>query len=56
LLAASLAEKMAGQNATLTIVLAAAFFVVSVVFVWRSFYAMRIGGSHGAASGAAAGK
>jgi K(+)-stimulated pyrophosphate-energized sodium pump len=54
LLAASLAEKMAGQNATLTIVLAAAFFLVSAVFVWRSFYAMRIGGSRGAASGAAA--
>jgi hypothetical protein len=24
-------------------VLAAVFFIVSVVFVWRSFYAMRIG-------------
>jgi K(+)-stimulated pyrophosphate-energized sodium pump len=56
LLAASLAEKMAGENPTLTIVLAAAFFVVSAVFVWRSFYAMRIGGSRGAAGGAAAGK
>jgi K(+)-stimulated pyrophosphate-energized sodium pump len=25
--------------------LAAVFFAVSVVFVWRSFYGMRIGGS-----------
>jgi K(+)-stimulated pyrophosphate-energized sodium pump len=31
------------QGATLTHVLAAAFFAVSVFFVWRSFYGMRIG-------------
>ncbi len=43
LLAASLAESMAGKNPTLTYVLAAVFFLVSMVFVWRSFYAMRIG-------------
>jgi hypothetical protein len=30
------------QNAMLTHVLAAAFFAVSVTFVWRSFYSMRI--------------
>jgi len=33
--------------------LAAVFFVVSVVFVWRSFYGMRIKGSEPTASGAA---
>ncbi|PYN18518.1 MAG: sodium-translocating pyrophosphatase, partial [Candidatus Rokuibacteriota bacterium] len=33
--------------------LAAVFFVVSVVFVWRSFYGMRIKGSEPPASGAA---
>ena len=54
LLAASLAERMAGENPTLTIVLAAAFFVVSAVFVWRSFYGMRIGGARDAAEAAAA--
>jgi K(+)-stimulated pyrophosphate-energized sodium pump len=31
------------QGATLTHVLAAGFFAVSVFFVWRSFYGMRIG-------------
>jgi K(+)-stimulated pyrophosphate-energized sodium pump len=45
LLAASLAEKMAGQNPTLTYVLSGAFFLVSMYFVWRSFYGMRIGGA-----------
>jgi K(+)-stimulated pyrophosphate-energized sodium pump len=45
LLAASLAEKMAGENATMTTVLAGAFFLVSMFFVWRSFYGMRIGGA-----------
>jgi K(+)-stimulated pyrophosphate-energized sodium pump len=30
------------QSATLTHILAVAFFLVGVVFVWRSFYAMRI--------------
>ena len=33
------------QGPTLTHLLSAAFFAVSVVFVWRSFYAMRIGKS-----------
>ena len=32
------------QGAALTHVLAAAFFAVSMFFVWRSFYGMRIGG------------
>jgi K(+)-stimulated pyrophosphate-energized sodium pump len=42
LLAVELAVSITSQNATLTHVLAAAFFVVSVAFVWRSFYGMRI--------------
>jgi K(+)-stimulated pyrophosphate-energized sodium pump len=44
LLAVELAVEMAhnGQQ-TLTHMLAAVFFVTSMVFVWRSFYAMRIG-------------
>ena len=33
---------VAGGHGGLTHVLAAAFFVVSVVFVYRSFYSMRI--------------
>lgn len=45
LLAASLAEKMAGENPTLTVILSAVFFLVSLYFVWRSFYGMRIGGA-----------
>ena len=45
LLAASLAEKMAGENATLTFILAGVFFLVQMFFVWRSFYGMRIGGA-----------
>jgi K(+)-stimulated pyrophosphate-energized sodium pump len=43
LLAVELAVSLTkDQGAGLTHVLAAAFFLVSVVFVWRSFYAMRI--------------
>ena len=43
LLAVELAVSLtANRGTTLTRVLAAVFFVVSVVFVWRSFYAMRI--------------
>ena len=33
------------QGSTLTSILSAIFFAVSVVFVWRSFYAMRITGA-----------
>ncbi|MET0153022.1 MAG: sodium-translocating pyrophosphatase [Candidatus Binatia bacterium] len=46
LLAVELAVEMTrnGQQ-TLTRMLAAAFFAASLVFVWRSFYAMRIGES-----------
>ena len=43
LLAVELAVKLAGdQGTTMTRVLAGAFFVVSFVFVYRSFYGMRI--------------
>ncbi|MCI0353026.1 MAG: sodium-translocating pyrophosphatase [Acidobacteriales bacterium] len=38
------------NGATITHLLAAAFFVVSVFFVWRSFYAMRIGAAREAAA------
>ncbi len=45
LLAVELAVSLAGsQGATMVRGLAAAFFAVSVFFVWRSFYGMRIGG------------
>ena len=44
LLAVELAVKMTAENGSmLTTILAAVFFFVSVIFVWRSFYAMRIG-------------
>ena len=44
LLAVELAVKMTAENGNaLTTVLAALFFLVSVVFVLRSFYSMRIG-------------
>jgi K(+)-stimulated pyrophosphate-energized sodium pump len=43
LLAVELAVTLTNsQGATVTNVLSAVFFLVSVVFVWRSFYAMRI--------------
>jgi K(+)-stimulated pyrophosphate-energized sodium pump len=49
LLAVELGVSMtAQQGATLTLVLAAAFLAVSVFFVWRSFYGMRIGAGSGA--------
>jgi len=40
LLAVELAIEMSRQTAT---ILAAIFFAISLVFVWRSFYGMRIG-------------
>jgi K(+)-stimulated pyrophosphate-energized sodium pump len=44
LLAVELAVKLATDAGSgLTLVLAAAFFVLSLFFVWRSFYGMRIG-------------
>ena len=43
LLAVELAVKLANdQGRALTYVLAAIFFLISVTFVWRSFYGMRI--------------
>jgi len=46
LLAVELAVSLAAERGTtLTHVLAAVFFAISVAFVWRSFYAMRIGSS-----------
>jgi K(+)-stimulated pyrophosphate-energized sodium pump len=48
LLAVELAVSLTARNngdATLTQILAAAFFLVSVFFLWRSFHKMRIGTS-----------
>jgi len=46
LLAVELAVSLAGDKGTgVTHVFAAAFLAISMVFVWRSFYAMRIEGS-----------
>jgi K(+)-stimulated pyrophosphate-energized sodium pump len=53
LLAVELAVTLtAEQGVGLTRVLAAVFFAVSVVFVWRSFYGMRIRGGAPSAAGA----
>jgi K(+)-stimulated pyrophosphate-energized sodium pump len=47
LLAVSLAVRLSEQSGTGTShLLAAVFLLVSIVFVWRSFYGMRIGSSH----------
>jgi K(+)-stimulated pyrophosphate-energized sodium pump len=43
LLAVELAVKLTETNAALTHLLAGVFFVISFVFVYRSFYGMRIG-------------
>ena len=42
LLAVELAVELTAQNALLTDILAAAFFLVSFTFVYRSFFGMRI--------------
>jgi len=48
LLAVQLAVRLASDaGPVLSHTLSAAFFVVSLIFVWRSFYAMRIGGTVG---------
>ena len=48
LLAVELAVQLsANQGPQLTRMLAALFFAASVVFVWRSFYSMRIKLAHG---------
>jgi K(+)-stimulated pyrophosphate-energized sodium pump len=53
LLAVELGVSLANQRGdnTLNNFLAAAFFVVSAFFVWRSFYGMQIGGKGGATPG-----
>jgi K(+)-stimulated pyrophosphate-energized sodium pump len=54
LLAVELAVKMTAESgAKLTNILAVVFFVIATVFVWRSFYAMRIGTEKAAAAKAA---
>ncbi len=45
LLAVQLAVSLSRDHAMLGHILAALFFLISVVFVWRSFYAMRIEGA-----------
>jgi K(+)-stimulated pyrophosphate-energized sodium pump len=51
LLAVELAVSLtADQGATLTLVLAGAFLLIALVFVWRSFYAMRIESAIGGAA------
>jgi K(+)-stimulated pyrophosphate-energized sodium pump len=50
LLAVELAVKLTETNAGLTNLLAGVFFVISFIFVYRSFYGMRIGGEKGAAA------
>jgi len=48
LLAVSLAVNLARESgAQLTFMLSAVFFVLSMIFVWRSFYGMRIGSAKG---------
>jgi K(+)-stimulated pyrophosphate-energized sodium pump len=42
LLAVSLAVELAKKNSDLTLILSAVFFLVSAIFVYRSFYGMRI--------------
>ena len=47
LLAVSLAVSLTEERgATVSHTLAVIFFAISVIFVYRSFYGMRIGGSH----------
>jgi K(+)-stimulated pyrophosphate-energized sodium pump len=45
LLAVELAVSLTAANPLLTHVLAVVFFLVSMTFVWRSYYRMRIGGA-----------
>jgi K(+)-stimulated pyrophosphate-energized sodium pump len=45
LLAVELAVSLTATNPLLTHVLAVVFFLVSMTFVWRSYYRMRIGGA-----------
>ena len=51
LLAVQLAEQIKTTDKQLTTILAAVFFGISLVFVYRSFYGMRIGSTAGGAAG-----
>ena len=42
LFAAEMAVKVAEQNEKLALGIGVGFFVIGLIFVWRSFYAMRI--------------
>jgi K(+)-stimulated pyrophosphate-energized sodium pump len=50
LLAVELAVQLTEKNETLSHLLAGAFFLVSLFFVWRSFYGMRIGAARESAA------
>jgi K(+)-stimulated pyrophosphate-energized sodium pump len=54
LLAVELAVELDKTNKSLTTILAAVFFAASTIFVWRSFYGMRIEGAGVKSDGAAA--
>jgi K(+)-stimulated pyrophosphate-energized sodium pump len=56
LLAVELAVSITGKNPALSHFLAALFFLVSWIFVYRSFYGMRIGGAQEAEAARAAAK
>ena len=42
LLAAEMAAKVSAESECLATTIGAIFFVIGVIFVWRSFYKMRI--------------
>jgi len=52
LLAVELAEQMKVTDKSLPMILSGVFFVVSMVFVWRSFYGMRIESGRGGTTAA----
>jgi len=45
LLAVELAVRLSETGGMITTVFSGVFFIISMVFVWRSFYGMRIGGN-----------
>jgi K(+)-stimulated pyrophosphate-energized sodium pump len=53
LLAVELAVSLSERGTTLTNILALVFFLISVAFVYRSFYGMRIGADEPVAKAAA---
>jgi len=52
LLAVELAEQMKASDKSIPMILSGVFFVISMVFVWRSFYGMRIEQSGGGTTAA----